>query len=64
MEKAPDKKNANNRSKRLAEQLRANLMKRKQQVRARREGEADQRRDGMPVMQETENPAHSDGTGA
>ena len=32
---------------RLAEQLRANLQKRKAQARSRRDGEADQRPDGL-----------------
>lgn len=34
-------------AKRLAEQLRANLQRRKQQARARRDGEGDNRDDGI-----------------
>ncbi len=37
------------RKKRLAEQLRANLMRRKAQTRSRRAGEADQRDEGIDV---------------
>ncbi|MFC0244998.1 hypothetical protein ACFOLL_06700 [Falsochrobactrum ovis] len=35
------------RKKRRAEQLRANLLRRKEQMRARRAGEADERTDGI-----------------
>ncbi|EEZ32283.1 Hypothetical protein BROD_3034 [Brucella sp. NF 2653] len=38
---------ADYRKKRLAEQLRANLMRRKAQSRSRRAGEADERNDGI-----------------
>ncbi|MGE0279366.1 MAG: hypothetical protein AB7P20_01955 [Rhizobiaceae bacterium] len=50
MEKAPPKSGnqADRRKARLAEQLRANLQKRKAQVRSRRAGEADQRQEGLP----------------
>ncbi|MBZ9674573.1 hypothetical protein [Mesorhizobium sp. ES1-1] len=37
---------------RLAEQLRANLQKRKAQSRSRRSGEADQRPDGLTASKE------------
>jgi hypothetical protein len=37
------------RPERLSEQLRANLMRRKQQARARREGAADERPDGIAL---------------
>ncbi|WP_310795352.1 MULTISPECIES: hypothetical protein [unclassified Brucella] len=40
---------ADYRKKRLAEQLRANLMRRKAQSRSRRAGEADERNDGITV---------------
>jgi hypothetical protein len=43
----PPKKGSGNRKDRLAEQLRANLQKRKAQSRSRRTGEADQRPDGL-----------------
>ena len=43
----PLKKGGTNRKDRLAEQLRANLQKRKAQSRSRRIGEADQRPDGL-----------------
>ena len=39
---------------RLAEQLRANLQRRKAQARSRRAGEADQRDDGLPGAQGTD----------
>jgi hypothetical protein len=42
----PPKKGGTNRKDRLAEQLRANLRKRKAQSRSRRTGDADQRRAG------------------
>lgn len=40
-------------AKRLAEQLRANLQRRKQQARARREGEGDRRDDGIEAAKPT-----------
>ncbi|MBJ6132348.1 hypothetical protein JAU75_05855 [Ochrobactrum sp. Q0168] len=41
--------------KRLADQLRANLMRRKEQSRSRRSGEADERNDGISAAsKETE----------
>ena len=43
----PAKKGGADRKGRLAEQLRANLQKRKAQLRSRRTGEADQRPDGL-----------------
>ena len=43
----PLKKGGTNRKDRLAEQLRANLQKRKAQSRSRRIGEADLRPDGL-----------------
>ena len=43
----PPKKGGMDRKTRLAEQLRANLQKRKAQSRSRRTGEADQRPDGL-----------------
>ena len=42
----PVKKGGTNRKDRLAEQLRANLQKRKAQSRSRRSGDADKRRAG------------------
>ncbi|WP_256753933.1 hypothetical protein [Mesorhizobium sp. Mes31] len=42
----PPKKDGTNRKDRLAEQLRANLQKRKAQSRSRRSGDADKRRAG------------------
>ena len=49
MEKPPPKsgRQADRRKARLAEQLRANLQKRKAQVRSRRAGEPDQREEGL-----------------
>ena len=48
----PVKKGGTNRKDRLAEQLRANLQKRKAQSRSRRTGEADQRPDGLAASKE------------
>jgi hypothetical protein len=48
----PPKKGVTDRKTRLAEQLRANLQKRKAQSRSRRTGEADQRPDGLGVSRE------------
>ena len=48
----PAKKGGTDRKDRLAEQLRANLQKRKAQSRSRRTGEADQRPDGLGAAQE------------
>ncbi|WP_254027184.1 hypothetical protein [Mesorhizobium ventifaucium] len=42
------------RKSRLAEQLRANLQKRKAQSRSRRTGDADTRTDGLGVLGETQ----------
>lgn len=47
----PAKKGGTNRKDRLAEQLRANLQKRKAQSRSRRIGEADTRPDGLPTAE-------------
>ncbi|MBS9719395.1 hypothetical protein JYU29_01695 [Tianweitania sp. BSSL-BM11] len=46
---ADDKKAVKTREDRLAEQLRANLARRKEQTRSRRQGEADLRREGVAV---------------
>ncbi|QKC98684.1 hypothetical protein [Mesorhizobium sp. NZP2298] len=46
------KKGSTDRKGRLAEQLRANLQKRKAQSRSRRTGEADQRPDGLGTARE------------
>jgi hypothetical protein len=43
----PEKTAEELRNARLAEQLRANLQRRKRQARARREGEADERAEGI-----------------
>ena len=48
----PLKKGGANRKDRLAEQLRANLQKRKAQSRSRRTGEADLRPDGLAASKE------------
>jgi hypothetical protein len=48
----PAKKGGTDRKDRLAEQLRANLQKRKAQSRSRRTGEADQRPDGLGAAKE------------
>ncbi|QKC79030.1 hypothetical protein [Mesorhizobium erdmanii] len=48
----PAKKGGTDRKDRLAEQLRANLQKRKAQSRSRRIGEADQRPDGLASAKE------------
>ena len=45
----PPKKTGTNRKDRLAEALRANLMKRKAQSRSRRTGNADERPEGLPT---------------
>jgi hypothetical protein len=45
------KNGGTDRKSRLAEQLRANLQKRKAQSRSRRTGEADQRADGLGVAE-------------
>lgn len=42
---------ADHRKSRLAEQLRANLQKRKEQSRARRAGDADAREDGLQAAE-------------
>lgn len=48
----PPKSSETIRKSRLAEQLRANLQKRKAQSRSRRTGEADQRPDGLGAAKE------------
>jgi hypothetical protein len=48
----PAKNGGTDRKDRLAEQLRANLQKRKAQSRSRRTGEADQRPDGLSSAKE------------
>jgi hypothetical protein len=48
----PAKKGGTDRKGRLAEQLRANLQKRKAQSRSRRVGDADQRPDGLTASKE------------
>ena len=48
----PEKKGGTSRKDRLAEQLRANLQKRKAQSRSRRTGDADQRPDGLGAARE------------
>ena len=48
----PLKKGGTDRKDRLAEQLRANLQKRKAQSRSRRTGDADQRPDGLAASKE------------
>ena len=45
------KKGGTNQKDRLAEQLRANLMKRKTQSRSRRTGDADQRPEGLAAAE-------------
>ena len=50
----PSKSTAETRADRLASQLRANLQRRKAQSRARREGEADQRDEGIPAAPKDE----------
>ena len=52
MTKAPPKAPRDARAARLAEQLRANLQRRKAQARARREGEADARPEGIAAAAE------------
>lgn len=47
-----DLKKKEDKARRLAEQLRANLARRKQQARARRAGEGDERRDGIKAAKE------------
>ncbi|ESY84301.1 hypothetical protein NKI12_24365 [Mesorhizobium australicum] len=48
----PPRNSGTTRKNRLAEQLRANLQKRKAQSRSRRTGEADQRPDGLGAAKE------------
>lgn len=50
----PSKKAAADRKARLAEQLRANLQKRKAQSRSRRTGDAEKRTDGAGALRETQ----------
>lgn len=50
----PLKKGGATRKDRLAEQLRANLQKRKAQSRSRRTGDADQRPDGLGAAKDTQ----------
>lgn len=50
--KSIGKQEPTDRQKRLAEELRANLARRKAQARSRREGQADEREDGIPAVQE------------
>ena len=52
MEQQPQKAKPDNRKARLAEQLRANLQKRKAQARSRRAGEEDNRAEGLPGARE------------
>jgi len=47
----PAKKGGTERKDRLAEQLRANLMKRKAQARSRRNGQADERPEGLAAAE-------------
>ena len=47
----PAKKGGTDRKDRLAEQLRANLMKRKTQARSRRTGDPDQRPEGLAAAE-------------
>ena len=47
----PAKKGGTDRKDRLAEQLRANLMKRKAQARSRRNGDPDQRPEGLAAAE-------------
>lgn len=47
----PAKNTSTTRKDRLAEQLRANLQKRKAQSRSRRTGDADQRPEGLPAAE-------------
>ena len=56
----PSKSAAETRADRLASQLRANLQRRKAQARARREGEADQRDEGIPAAPKPAGDAGSD----
>ncbi|KXF76543.1 hypothetical protein ATN84_10790 [Paramesorhizobium deserti] len=51
----PRGRKAAERKKRLAEQLRANLMRRKAQARARRAGDADDRADGIEAASDPVN---------
>ena len=50
--KPPGKQDSTNRQKRLAEELRANLARRKIQARSRREGQADEREEGIPATRD------------
>jgi hypothetical protein len=53
-EKARKSKPNPDRKDRLAEQLRANLQRRKAQIRSRRDGDADQRPEGLKAARITE----------
>lgn len=58
--KSPDRteqSQAERRKARLAEQLRANLQRRKAQTRSRRAGEADERDHGLPVAGDIDDTA-------
>ena len=52
MERKEKTETKSEREKRLATELRANLARRKAQARSRRAGEADQRADGIPSVEE------------
>ncbi|HWD13956.1 hypothetical protein P8H26_14830 [Pseudochrobactrum sp. sp1633] len=53
------KAEADQRAKRRSEQLRANLMRRKAQIRSRRSGAEDERGEGLPVADAGHNSGQS-----
>jgi len=58
MKKAASSDPAVHRKARLAEQLRANLQRRKAQARSRRDGEADERPEGLGASEDREEDIH------
>ncbi|QKV17185.1 hypothetical protein [Oricola thermophila] len=58
-----EKSRDDDRRKRLAKQLRANLARRKAQARARRAGDADARPEGLPAADKASNSPNKDGGG-
>jgi hypothetical protein len=56
------KAEADQRAKRRSEQLRANLMRRKAQIRSRRSGAEDERGEGLPAAHNNEQSADGSGT--
>ncbi|WP_421091299.1 hypothetical protein [Pseudochrobactrum sp. MP213Fo] len=56
------KEEADQRAKRRSEQLRANLMRRKAQIRSRRSGAEDEREEGLPAVLQSDTNEGTDGS--